>query len=113
MYLIIGRYEELDCNRDEELGKVKERYIKLFQEKAEECVQIRDEHSQCPDQIKERDRKISDLQYREEELQNLLSKTQSSIEEKYKGCSKEVLKEIQELKSHTGTMGKMENTENF
>ena len=40
--------------------------------------------------------------YREEELQNLLSKTQSSIEEKYKGCSEEVLKEIEDLKNHTG-----------
>ena len=96
------RYDELDSNRDEELGKVKERYIKLFQEKAEECVMIRDEHSHCKDKLKERDRKIADLQYREEELQNLLSKTQSSIEEKYKGCSEEVLLEIEAMKSHTG-----------
>ena len=81
---------------------MKERYIKLFQEKAEECVRIRDELSRSEDHVKDRDRRIADLQYREEELQNLLSKTQTSIEEKYRGGSEEVLQEIQALKSHTG-----------
>ena len=94
------RLEEINANKDEETSQVKQRYIQMFNEKAEELHAAKEELGAARKEVKERDEQVRDLQDREEELQNLLSKTQSSLEGEYKDRIDELHREAEDTKKH-------------
>ncbi|XP_059099326.1 CAP-Gly domain-containing linker protein 1-like [Tigriopus californicus] len=95
------RLEELDENRDQELDKVKQRYIDLFDEKAEELHTVKEQLSKSTKELNEAKRLITDLEFREVELQDLLSKARSQMDDKYQATNEEVQREISSLKLYT------------
>merc|ERR1711915_468060 len=66
------------------MGKVKGHYIQLFDEKASEVMSLRTELEKCNILIEDYKRKCKDLEYREEELSDLVNKMRAeppSVEE--------------------------------
>ncbi len=73
----------------------------MFEEKAEELHALRDEHAKATKQLAENKERIADLEYREEELQRLLSKSRSgAVDEEIKEKSVEVEAEVVALRAH-------------
>ena len=75
------RLEEINSVHSQEVDSVKSRYVTLFDEKAGELHALREEHSKSTKKLKEAEARIADLEYREEELQGLLSKSRSGVME--------------------------------
>lgn len=75
------RLEEINAVHSQEVDSVKSRYVTLFDEKAGELHALREEHSKSTKELRGAEARISDLEYREEELQGLLSKSRSGVME--------------------------------
>lgn len=85
-----SRIDELDVTKKVDVEKVKNHYFELFHEKAAELNSVRTELESCESSLKSYKAKCSDLEYREQELSDLVDKIRS-----YSRCSKEDL-EIRE-----------------
>ncbi len=81
------RLEEINASKEDETAEVKARYVQMFREKAEELHQAKEKLSGTQAQVR-------DLQDREEELQNLLSRTRSRLEGEYRERAEEVGAEV-------------------
>jgi len=68
------RLDEINVNQKENACKVKEHYIELFEEKASEVMNLRSELEKRDELVKEYKSKCTDLEYREEELNDLVNK---------------------------------------
>jgi len=68
------RLDEINDVQKEDVDKVKGHYIELFHEKASEVRILRDELEQLNSSIVDYKSKVKDLEYREEELNNIVNK---------------------------------------
>ena len=99
------RLEEINAVHAREVDSVKSRYVTLFDEKAGELHALREEHSKSTKDLREAEARIADLEYREEELQGLLSKSRSGVMEaelKEKGIEFET--EMAALRTHAAAV---------
>lgn len=69
-----NRLDEINDVQKEDVDKVKDHYIGLFHEKASEVRVLREEVEQLNSSIEDYKSKVSDLEYREEELANIVNK---------------------------------------
>ena len=69
-----NRLDEINNVQKEDVDKVKGHYIELFHEKASEVMILRDEVEVLNSSLEDYRSKVSDLQYREEELNNIVNK---------------------------------------
>lgn len=69
-----NRLDEVNVNKKEDVDKVKEHYIELFEEKAAEVMSLRNDLDASNTLIEEYKLKCTDLEYREEELNDLVNK---------------------------------------
>ena len=69
-----NRLDEINVVKKEDVDKVKGHYRELFQEKASEVMILRDEAERLNKIIEEYKCKVKDLEYREEELNNIVNK---------------------------------------
>merc|ERR1712227_408474 len=69
-----NRLDEINVVKKEDVDKVKGHYRELFQEKASEVMILRDEAERLNKIIEEYKCKVRDLEYREEELNNIVNK---------------------------------------
>merc|ERR1712079_972352 len=69
-----NRLDEINVVKKEDVNKVKEHYMELFQEKASEVMILRDEAERLNKIIDGYKTKVKDLEYREEELNNIVNK---------------------------------------
>jgi len=68
------RLDEINLTRVEEDGKVRDQYALLFNEKAAELMEVRQELEGVQEELSTSERTISDLEYREVELSAKLDK---------------------------------------
>eukprot|EP00092_Neocalanus_flemingeri_P028809 GFUD01031276.1.p1 GENE.GFUD01031276.1~~GFUD01031276.1.p1 ORF type:complete len:310 (-),score=90.85 GFUD01031276.1:208-1137(-) len=68
------RLDEIDVSQKEDVDKVKGHYIELFDEKASEVMSLRNDLEKSTDLVEEYRKKCTDLEYREEELNDLVNK---------------------------------------
>jgi len=85
-----SRIDELDVTKKVDVEKVKNHYFELFHEKAAELNSVRTDLESCESSLKSYKTKCSDLEYREQELSDLVDRIRSDSR-----CSKEDL-EIRE-----------------
>ena len=69
-----NRLDEINVVQKEDVNKVKGHYRELFQEKASEVMVLREEAERLNLVIDEFKTKVKDLEYREEELNNIVNK---------------------------------------
>jgi len=69
-----NRLDEIDVVKKDDVNKVKGHYMDLFQEKASEVMILREEAESLNKIIEGYQSKVKDLEYREEELNNLVNK---------------------------------------
>merc|ERR1712113_952282 len=69
-----NRLDEINDVQKEDVDKVKDHYIGLFHEKASEVRVLREEVEHLNSSIEDYKSKVSDLEYREEELANIVNK---------------------------------------
>ena len=69
-----NRLDEINVVKKEDVNKVKGHYMELFQEKASEVMILRDEAERLNKIIDGYKTKVKDLEYREEELNNIVNK---------------------------------------
>ena len=69
-----NRLDEINDVQKEDVDKVKDHYIGLFHEKASEVRVLREEVDHLNSSIEDYKSKVSDLEYREEELANIVNK---------------------------------------
>ena len=69
-----NRLDEINVVKKEDVDKVKGHYRELFQEKASEVMILRDEAERLNKIIEEYKSKVKDLEYREEELNDIVNK---------------------------------------
>ena len=69
-----NRLDEINVVKKEDVDKVKGHYMDLFQEKASEVMILRDEAERLNQIIEGYKSKVKDLEYREEELNNIVNK---------------------------------------
>ena len=69
-----NRLDEINNVQKEDVDKVKGHYIELFHEKASEASTLRDEVEKLNSSLGEYKCKVKDLEYREEELNNIVNK---------------------------------------
>jgi len=78
------RLDEINVTQKEDVNKVKGHYIELFDEKASEVLSLRTDLEKNINLVEEYKRKCTDLEYREQELNDLVNKMRtnpSNIEE--------------------------------
>ena len=68
------RVEEINLTRVEDVEKVRDQYVQLFNEKAAELMEVRAELETCQAELVCSGRKLSDLEYREQELNDIINK---------------------------------------
>ena len=69
-----NRLDEINGTLREDVNKVKGHYIELFDEKASEVMSLRTDLEKINNLVTEYKRKCTDLEYREEELNDLHQK---------------------------------------
>ena len=69
-----NRLDEINNVQKEDVDKVKGHYIELFHEKASEVMILRDEVEKLNSSLEDYKSKVKDLEYREEELNNIVNK---------------------------------------
>jgi len=69
-----NRLDEINNVQKEDVDKVKGHYIELFHEKASEVMVLRDEVEKLNFSLDDYKIKVKDLEYREEELNNIVNK---------------------------------------
>jgi len=72
------RLDEINVTQKEDVNKVKGHYIELFDEKASEVMSLRTDLEESNNLVTEFKRKCTDLEYREEELNDLVNKMRSN-----------------------------------
>ena len=72
-----SRIDELDVTKKVDVEKVKNHYFELFHEKASEVNTVRSELETCEESLQMYKAKCKDLEYREEELSDLVDKIRS------------------------------------
>ena len=99
------RVEEMNVTRAEDLDKLRDRYVDLFNEKASELMVTREELTECQEALSCSERKIGDLEYRERELGDIINKMRESPD--YKETSHKMatfLKSSEILQNKLNTM---------
>jgi hypothetical protein len=76
-----SRIDELDVTKKDDVEKVKNHYFELFHEKASEVSSVRTELEACEENLESYKAKCSDLEYREQELSDLVDKIRSNPEQ--------------------------------
>ena len=69
-----SRIDELDVTQKDDVEKVKSHYFELFHEKASEVNTVRTELEACEETLEAYKAKCKDLEYREQELSDLVDK---------------------------------------
>ena len=69
-----NRLDEIDGVKKDDVNKVKSHYMDLFQEKASEVMILREEAERLNGIVDEYKSKVKDLEFREEELNNIVNK---------------------------------------
>lgn len=72
------RLDEINVTQKEDVNKVKGHYIELFDEKASEVMSLRTDLEKTNNLVTEYKRKCTDLEYREEELNDLVNKMRTN-----------------------------------
>lgn len=72
------RLDEINVIQKEDVNKVKGHYIELFDEKASEVMSLRTDLEKSNNLVTEYKRKCTDLEYREEELNDLVNKMRTN-----------------------------------
>ena len=72
------RLDEINVTQKEDVNKVKGHYIELFDEKASEVLSLRTDLEKNINLLEEYKRKCTDLEYREQELNDLVNKMRSN-----------------------------------
>jgi len=90
--------DEINQTKEVEMESLKSRYADLFDEKAHELQSLRADYSQCQVKIQQQSRTISDLQFKEKELNDLLSKKQNCHHKEFERTQNELLSEIEFLR---------------
>jgi len=94
-----NRLDEINNVQKEDVDKVKGHYIELFHEKASEVMILREEVEKLNSSLEDYKSKVKDLEYREEELNNIVNKMR---EGKHSGDdSTELSKKIDSSYSNT------------
>ena len=73
-----SRIDELDVTQKDDVEKVKSHYFELFHEKASEVNTVRTELESCEETLEAYKAKCKDLEYREQELSDLVDKIRSN-----------------------------------
>merc|ERR1719291_401138 len=76
-----NRLDEINVVKKEDVNKVKGHYMELFQEKASEVMILRDEAERLNKIIDGYKTKVKDLEYREEELNNIVNRMSEQFRE--------------------------------
>ena len=90
-----SRIDELDVTKKDDVEKVKNHYFELFHEKAAELNSLRTELEACESSLKSYKAKCNDLEYREQELSDLVDKIRSDSR-----CSREELEIRERLENY-------------
>ena len=99
------RLEEINSVHSQEVDSVKSRYVTLFDEKAGELHALREEQGKSTKELREAEARVADLEYREEELQGLLSKSRSGVmEAELKERGVEFESEMAALRTHAAAV---------
>ena len=80
---------------------IKSQYANLFHEKAEEILTLRSDYENVIKKTEQQSRTISDLEYKEKELNTLLSKKQSCHHKEFERTFQEMQTEIKILQDMT------------
>ena len=80
---------------------IKSQYANLFHEKAEEILTLRSDYESVIKKTEQQSRTISDLEYKEKELNTLLSKKQSCHHKEFEQTFQEMQTEIKILQDMT------------
>ena len=100
------RLEEINENKEVEMRKVKERYIQLFNEKAEQLHSEQEAHKDSKRKVEEADKRIVELEYREVEMQTMMDNTRESIDKKFREKVEEYNVETAKMAEHTEMLEK-------
>jgi len=90
--------DQINQIKEVEMESLKSRYADLFDEKAHELQSLRTDHAQCQVKVQQQSRTISDLQFKEKELNELLSKKQNCHHKEFERTHGELLSEIEFLR---------------
>ena len=93
--------EDIDQNKVKEMDVIKSQYANLFHEKAEEILTLRSDYESVIKKTEQQSRTISDLEYKEKELNTLLSKKQSCHHKEFEQTFQEMQTEIKILQDMT------------
>lgn len=93
--------DEINQNKDKEVETIKSQYINLFHEKAEELLTLRSDYQNVVKKTEQQSRTISDLEYKEEELNTLLSKKQACHHREFESTFHEMQSEMKKLQDLT------------
>ena len=93
--------EDIDQNKVKEMDVIKSQYANLFHEKAEEILTLRSDYENVIKKTEQQSRTISDLEYKEKELNTLLSKKQSCHHKEFERTFDEMQTEIKILQDMT------------
>merc|ERR1712061_257044 len=90
--------DQLNQSKEQEMESLKTTYAELFNEKAHELQSLRTDHDTSQRKIEQQNRTISDLEYKEKELNSLLSKKQGCHHREFEKTFHEMEKEMINLK---------------
>ena len=96
-----SQLDQINTSKDHDLERVKENYAKMFHEKAEELNSLRHDYDQAVRTIEQKNRALCDLEYKEKELQDLMSKKHSCHHREFESKQKEVEVEIDTVRNQT------------
>ena len=90
--------DEINQTKEVEMESLKSRYADLFNEKAQESEILRSEFGDSQVKIQQQSRTISDLEFKEKELNDLLSKKQKCHHKEFDRTYSELESEIEFLR---------------
>ena len=90
--------DEINQTKEVEMESLKSRYADLFNEKAQESEILRSEFGDSQVKIQQQSRTISDLEFKEKELNDLLSKKQKCHHKEFDRTHSELQSEIEFLR---------------
>ena len=94
--------DEINITKESEMEVIKNKYAELFHEKAQELQTLRSDFEQNELKINQQSRTISDLEFREQELNNLLSKKQQCHHKEFEKTQKEYQSELDFMREISG-----------
>jgi len=72
------RLDEINNSKNEDVEDIKTHYLTLFNEKASEVMNVRGELDECEESLESFKHKCKDLEYREQELNEIINKLRQS-----------------------------------